>query len=450
MKLTHDSILFEACNTSFQVHLQIDPKDAIDMYNWSQMIAGPVLSVMTNSPILLGKELWSETRIALFQQSVDLRNQAHLLRGQKPRVSFGSRWVKDSISELFIDDVVRYAPLVTAEFDEDSMSLLEDGIMPKLTALQLHNGTLYKWNRLCYGVHKNIAHLRIENRYIPSGPTKIDEVANAMFWVGVMQGMPDEYKDIHKKVKFKVARGNFINAARTGIESYFNWFGKEISAIDLLQYILIPMSRRGLLKSGVDEKDIDKYLGIIQKRVETRQTGSKWIKRNKSILTDTFSNYEINILLTKKMHEYQMQNIPVHEWKNIDEFPEKIMGSRNKAYKIMSRELFVVHEDDCLELIDRIMKWKYIHHVPVLNDENKIVGIVNEDILQQLEKEQDNPNTTAKDIMNDSYLPIHPETSLEEMKQLMNNNKISSLAVIYKDELMGIVTKSDLSMAQVS
>jgi hypothetical protein len=106
------------------------------------MIAGPVLSVMTNSPILIGNELWAETRIALFQQSVDLRNEAHLMRGQKPRVSFGAKWVKDSISELFIDDVVRYAPIVTSDFDEDSMELLESGIKPKLTALQLHNGTL--------------------------------------------------------------------------------------------------------------------------------------------------------------------------------------------------------------------------------------------------------------------------------------------------------------------
>jgi predicted transcriptional regulator len=449
LKLTHESILFEACNTSFQVHLQIDPKDAIDLYNWSQMIAGPVLSVMTNSPILLGKELWHETRIALFQQSIDLRSESHLMRGQKPRVSFGTKWVKDNISELFIDDVVRYAPIVTSDFDEDSMSLLQKGIMPKLKALNLHNGTLYKWNRLCYGVHKNVAHLRIENRYIPSGPTKVDEIANAMFWVGVMQGMPEDCREIYKRVKFKVARGNFINAARTGIESYFNWFGKEVSAIELIRDTLLPMARKGLQTSGVAQADIDKYLGIIESRIETRKTGSKWIKRNKTILSDSFSNYEINILLTQKMHEYQLQNIPVHLWKNIDEFPEKVAGSKNKAYKIMSRELFVVHEDDCLELIEKIMKWKYIHHVPVLDDENKIVGIVNEAILEQLAT-NNKAETTAKDIMNNSFVPIHPETSLEEMTQMIQEHNISSLAVIYKDELMGIVTKTDLAQAHAS
>lgn len=450
LKFQHDSILFEACNTSFQVHLQIDPNDAIAMYNWSQMISGPVLSVMTNSPLLLGKELWSETRIALFQQSVDLRNESLLMRGQKPRVSFGTKWVKDSIAELFIDDIARYAPIVTSDFEENSLQQLEQGIMPKLKALNLHNGTLYKWNRLCYGVHQNIAHLRIENRYIPAGPTRIDEIANAMFWVGVMKGMPETYRQLNKQVKFKVAKENFIRAARTGIESYFNWFGKETSAVELVQNVLLPMARKGLEEVGVDAKDIDKFLGIIEGRIENRQTGSKWIKRNKSILSDSFSNYEINVLLTRQMYEYQQKNRPVHTWEHMDECRDKLLRTRNKAYKIMSRELFVVHQDDSLVLVQKIMKWKNIHHIPVINDENKMVGIVNAGMFDVLPQKIDlQSDLCVKDIMNDEFIKIHPETSIENMEQLIQNKEISSLAVIYKDELMGIVTETDLKEARV-
>jgi CBS domain-containing protein len=449
LKITHDSILFEACNTSFQVHLQINPDDAIDRYNWSQMIAGPVLSIMTNSPMLLGKELWSETRIALFQQSVDLRNDSLLMRGQKPRVSFGTEWVEDSIAELFIDDIAQYAPIVTSDFEENSVQLLEQGIMPKLTALNLHNGTLYKWNRLCYGVHKNTAHLRIENRYIPSGPTRIDEIANAMFWVGVMRGMPNSYRELHKKVKFKVAKGNFINAARTGIESYFNWFGEEISAIELANNILLPIAKKGLTQCGVSQHDIDKYLGIIQRRIETRKTGSKWMKANKTILSESFSNYEVNSIITQKMHEYQQQNIPVHLWKDIDIFSGKIMGSRNKAYKIMTRELYVVHEDDCIELVKKIMKWKNIHHIPVINNQNKIIGMIDAEVFSpETYDQKTNVEITAKEMMQKPFVFIHPETSLEEMNRLMKHHQISALAVIYKEELMGIVTQTDLVNAQ--
>ena len=125
--LNHKSILFEACNTSFQVHLQIPVSEMVDKYNWSQAIAGPVLSIAANSPLLLGRELWSETRIALFQQSVDLRNKSYLLREQKPRVSFGSNWIKDSIIELYQDDIVRYTPLLTTDLQEDAVAKLNRG-----------------------------------------------------------------------------------------------------------------------------------------------------------------------------------------------------------------------------------------------------------------------------------------------------------------------------------
>ena len=51
LNLLHDSVMLEGCNTSFQSHLQINPDDFIDSYNWSQAISGPILSICTNSPI---------------------------------------------------------------------------------------------------------------------------------------------------------------------------------------------------------------------------------------------------------------------------------------------------------------------------------------------------------------------------------------------------------------
>ena len=101
----HDSIVFEACNTSFQAHLQIEPDEAVAQYNWAQAIAAPVLAISANSPLLLGKELWAETRIALFQQSIDIRSGSTLIREQQPRVTFGTRWVRESISEIFKEDM---------------------------------------------------------------------------------------------------------------------------------------------------------------------------------------------------------------------------------------------------------------------------------------------------------------------------------------------------------
>jgi hypothetical protein len=71
--------------------------------------------------------------------------------------------------------------------DEDPDAVISTrGEMPKLTALRLHNGTVYRWNRACYGDDDGKAHLRIENRVLPAGPTPRDEIANAAFFFGLM------------------------------------------------------------------------------------------------------------------------------------------------------------------------------------------------------------------------------------------------------------------------
>ena len=443
--LKHKSILFEACNTSFQVHLQINPEEAIDKYNWSQAIAGPLLSIMTNSPILLGKELWSETRIALFQQSIDLRNVTHFSREQKPRVSFGNSWVKDSILELFTDDISRYPPIVSSKFEEDSVEAIKKGVMPQLKAFNLHNGTLYKWNRLCYGIHENKAHLRIENRYIPAGPSVKDEIANALLWVGVMQGMPKQYENIWCKMPFYDARGNFVNAARSGINTYFNWFGKGISAKKLLENILIPMAKEGLLKSDIDEVEIDYYLGIIQKRVNTSTTGSKWIVRNKRKLRKEVSKYESHVILTENIYNNQRSNKTISEWAPVDIYKNNSDKKYDKVYKIMSTSLFVVHENDLLKLVLKIMEWKNIHHIPVVDKRNKIVGIIEKRQLKALDFSSEKVmNMVAKKIMNKKYDVVDPETTYKEAKEFILNTKNTCIAVVKEDKLVGIFTKSDL------
>jgi len=441
----HKSILFEACNTSFQVHLQVGLDEIVDKYNWSQAIAGPMLSVMTNSPLLLGRELWSETRIALFQQSIDMRNTSYLLREQKPRVSFGNDWVKKSILELFTDDISRYTPLVTANFVEDSLQQLEQGQMPKLKALNLHNGTLYKWNRVCYGVHENVAHLRIENRYIPSGPSVKDEIANALFWVGVMQGMPNIYKEVWKIAPFNDARGNFINAARTGINTYFNWFGEGVSAKKLIMDELIPIARKGLKKSKIDSSDIDYYLNIIAKRVTKNKSGSKWMIRSNRELRKTVSKDQANILLAYHMYKNQQKNIPVHAWDLAEVTTSKISTESDKLYKIMTTELFVVNEDDLVELVQKIMEWKSIRHMPVVDQHNKLTGIITRTNITAIDiNKARNDLIVAKDIMVKNVITANSEMYIKEAKELMNTNAIGCLPVIDNDELIGIFTESDL------
>lgn len=447
LNIKSTSILFEACNTSFQVHLQIPLDEIIDKYNWAQVIAGPVLSSMTNSPLLLGRELWSETRIAVFQQSIDTRNTSYHLREQKPRVSFGNSWIKDSIIDVYKDDITRYIALLTSDFEEDSMEVLRKGGIPKLKALKLHNSTLYKWNRLCYGTTDGKPHLRIENRYIPSGPTIKDEIANALFWVGLMQAMPDQYKKIWKIIPFNEARGNFINAARTGLDTYFNWFGRGISAKKLIKTILIPMSRKGLINSGINKTSIEKYLNIIEKRVDNNLTGSKWLLRNYRKLKKEMTNDEANVRLTSGLFKRQMEGKPIYAWNLIDKEEGSSIAKMNDTLrKVMTTEIFVVQIDDLIELVKNIMQWKNIHHLPVVNKENKFVGVLTASLIEKAEKENiDNDLLTVDKVMKKVPIRVDPEMTIEESKEIMKNYGIDCLPIIENEELIGLFTKSDLN-----
>ena len=445
--LKHDSILFEACNTSFQVHLQVDPDEAVTKYNWAQAIAGPVLSVMSNSALFMGRELWCETRIALFQQSVDMRNTSYLLREQKPRVSFGNDWLRKSIIELYTDDISRYTLILTDKIKEDSLKNYKGGSIPELRALKLYNGTLYKWNRLCYGRDKdnNTAHLRIENRYIPSGPTIKDEVANALFWIGVMHGMPDEYKEIWQKMPFKDARGNFINAARTGIYTYFNWFGRGISAKKLIRTILLPMAIDGLKKLNINNTDIDHYLNLIEMRIENNITGSRWMVRSNRNLRKSVSNDQANLLLANSMYKYQRLNKPLYLWKTATRSKSHMFTPEDKLYKIMTTELFVVNENDLIEMVEKIMEWKKIHHIPVVNTLNKITGIITNTTLRKFEHLKNGGKlTVAKNIMDSGVVTTHSETLIKDANKLMIEKNIGCLPILDDGELIGIVTKNDI------
>jgi hypothetical protein len=86
--------------------------------------------------------------------------------------------------------------ILTKQIEEDPFELLARDEPPKLSALRLHNGTVWRWNRPCYGVNDGVAHLRIEHRSMPSGPSIIDEMANAAFFYGLITALPGECGEI--------------------------------------------------------------------------------------------------------------------------------------------------------------------------------------------------------------------------------------------------------------
>src|ERR1051325_11275487 len=447
--LTHDNIMMESCNTSFQVHFQSNAKDFANHYNVAQAITAPVLAAAVNSPLLFGQRLWQETRVALFQHSTDERSRPQLARNQPTRVNFGDRWLEKTVIELFQDQIVRFRPIMISEPDDDPLKVLTRGEMPLLSALRMHNGTVWRWNRACYGVSNGVAHLRIENRALPSGPTIVDEVANAAFFTGLMLALPQEYGDIAARMIFDDAKMNFFRAARHGLDAQFQWIdGQSLSATSLILDQLLPLARQGLSSSRVASEDIDKYLGIIEERTRCGQTGARWIMKSLSENGNSASKDAGRRRLTTAMLTNQKQGQPVHRWPIIEnaESEEWEHGYRTVG-QFMSTDLFTVKPDDLIDLAASVMDWRHIRYVPVEDQEGRVVGLVTHRgllrVMSNGNRLIDGNAVTVRQVMVENPVTVSPSTSSLEAIELMRNNRIGCLPVVESGQLVGIVTSYD-------
>ena len=450
LMITHDNVMLEACNTSFQVHFQVSPQDFARRYNIAQMVAAPNLACATNSPLLFGRQLWRETRIALFQQSIDTRPATPYLTQQQPRVSFGRSWVKESPVEIFREDITRFRVLMSREIDEDPFEVLARGEAPKLRALTLHNGTVYRWNRPCYGVTDGKPHVRIENRVLPSGPTVLDEVANAAFWFGMMTGMDKEYPDITEIMDFEDARENLVAASRRGLGSHFAWPDRgHVSSRDLILGELLPLARRGLASVGIDDADSDRYLGTIEARVESQFTGSQWQVDSLVGMREHTTEAERLAAIVAGAVRRQIDGRPVHGWKpaTLEEAGD-LRAQYQSVGQLMTTDLFTVNQDEVVDMVACVMNWKHIRHVPVEDGERHLVGLVTHRALLRLltdSQGSDPPQPVAvSTIMTRELITVHPETPTVEALRTMRENRISSLPVVDEQgHLVGIITERD-------
>lgn len=447
LRLIHDSPLLEAVNTSFQVHLQIAPENFVQMYNIAQVVTAPVLAIAANSPIVFGRRLWHESRIAMFQQALDTRTSSDHMRERSARVNFGNQWLRNSILDIYKEDIARFRVLLGGEVEENALEMIKNGKVPQLRALQIHNSTVYRWNRPCYGISDTgKPHLRIENRVLPSGPTVLDEMANAALWLGCMVAFGKEYKDITKHISFDDARDNFGKAAQFGIDSKFTWFADEkINAVELVRDRLLPMAREGLKSVNIDSADIDKYMSVIEGRAANHMNGARWQLRAYTALKRDISEDEALTVITSAMIDNQHK--PVHEW-------EMPAPNTLKSYKpvnvrvgeFMTTDLFTVQEDDIVNLVEEVMSWRKIRYIPVEDSRGKLVGLVTiRRLLSHFVRQREDPTiaVTVREVMIKDPITVSPDTAIGDALEIMRERRIGGLPVVQGSELVGIITAMD-------
>ncbi|HEX9176442.1 MAG TPA: hypothetical protein VF874_10280 [Mycobacterium sp.] len=314
VEFTTDVAAPDAATTSLQLHLRVPPDRFAAYYNAAQMIAGAQVAVAANSPYLLTRQAWQETRLTLLAQLLDSRRPREVRAGAPARVRLGDGWVTGPV-ELF-DELVRlFPPLFPTLEAEDPDAALEAGCAPGLRELRLHDGTVWRWNRPVYDVQAGCPQLRIENRVLLSGPTAVDMVANAAFYYGLVRAIVDSDDAPFSQMPFAVAERDLHRAARDGLAARLCWRGIDHPVNQLTREVLLPAAAAGLEAWGVDADDRDRYLGVIEARVRCGRTGAAWQTQVVRYLEEHgLGRIAALREMTRRYVEHSHTGAPVHEW----------------------------------------------------------------------------------------------------------------------------------------
>ncbi|TNF99899.1 MAG: glutamate--cysteine ligase, partial [Gammaproteobacteria bacterium] len=299
LHVEQSDVMLESATTSFQIHMQVPQDKAARYINASMVISAPLVALAANSPYLFGHDLWDETRIPVFEQAVSSGGFLHASAGPLKRITFGNNYVRESLWECFEENLDHYPILLPHDFGTAS---------EEMAHLRLHNGTIWRWNRPLIGFDEQ-PHLRIEQRVVPSGPSTVDMVANMAFYYGLVETLAHSPVRPEMQLDFAISRDNFYQAARHGLDAHIQWLdGNSISVKRLILDKLMEMAWQGLEQLGISSPDIHQWLGIVEQRVISGQTGTRWqreyVKRHGADMHALLDAYR----------QGQDSMAPVHEW----------------------------------------------------------------------------------------------------------------------------------------
>jgi CBS domain-containing protein len=95
------------------------------------------------------------------------------------------------------------------------------------------------------------------------------------------------------------------------------------------------------------------------------------------------------------------------------------------------------------------MEWERIRHIPVEDNEGRLVGLVSHRTLIRLlvkgyGKQRDAGPVAVRDIMKTDPLTVAPDTSTIEAIRMMRANQVGCLPIVVDDKLVGLITERDL------
>jgi CBS domain-containing protein len=228
-----------------------------------------------------------------------------------------------------------------------------------------------------------------------------------------------------------------------------NWFNDtHLPAKELVLEQLLPLAREGLQEAGINQDDIDRYLGVVHDRVIKRRTGARWALESLENMKDMGTEDQRMRCIVSSMVEQQSTGKPISDWSLAAYCQEQDWRESYRTVGLfMTRDLFTVRPDDIVDFAATLMDWRHIRHVPVEDDKGMLVGLVSHRALLRLVAQGrmgKDHRVTVEEIMNPEPITVHPDTSTVEAIQIMRREGLACLPVIRDNKLVGIVSEHDL------
>lgn len=119
--------------------------------------------------------------------------------------------------------------------------------------------------------------------------------------------------------------------------------------------------------------------------------------------------------------------------------------------EIMKTEVETLRAEDTIEKAIKTLREKKIRHIPIVDDQNSIIGIVSDRDVKdgtpsifQKGKAAEELNNPLKLIMKTNVITGHPLDFVEEAAALFYEHQIGCLPIVKENKLVGIITETDL------
>jgi CBS domain-containing membrane protein len=134
------------------------------------------------------------------------------------------------------------------------------------------------------------------------------------------------------------------------------------------------------------------------------------------------------------------------------------MLSMKRVRDLMSRPVKTLARNDKLSIADTLMRAARIRHLPVVDDEGRLVGIASQRDLffnalvralgfGSAARDRMLDSIVVKEVMTEDVVTTTPEVEIAAAAQVMVDRKIGCLPVVEAQALVGILSESDIVSA---